>query len=108
MLESQVDIVSRPEAEAAVLGCMIVDTACIGRAAELVSADDFFCRNNQIIFEGIIEVHLAGGAFDLVLLRDWLQTKGELGDVGASIISKRLLNLCRIARTLSTMLILFA
>ena len=73
-----------PEAEAAVLGSMLLDRNCIGDVVEAVHADSFSLTEHRILFDAILslyERHKEGG-IDLVLLRDELKKRKSLEAVG--------------------------
>jgi len=73
-----------PEAEAAVLGSMLLDRDCIGDVVEAVGADSFSQTEHRILFDAILslyEKHKDGG-IDLVLLRDELKKRKSLEAVG--------------------------
>jgi replicative DNA helicase len=78
---------SMPEslaAEAAVLGSMILDPECIGDVIEIVKQDSFYRTEHQYIFDALIalfEKHRSHG-IDAVLLRDELEKRKQLEDVG--------------------------
>jgi replicative DNA helicase len=73
-----------PEAEAAVLGSMLLDRDCIADVVEAVGADSFSQTEHRILFDAILslyEKHKDGG-IDLVLLRDELKKRKSLEAVG--------------------------
>jgi len=87
-----------PAAEAAVLGSMIIDPECIGEVIEtLVNSEAFYWPGHQMIFEALIRLYEnvpkrqllgAGGGqeggegLDAVLLRDELEKRKQLQEVG--------------------------
>jgi len=78
---------SMPEslaAEAAVLGSMIIDPACIGDVVEQVKTDAFYRIENQLIFDAIVALYEKnkGEVLDAVLLRDELEKRKQLDEVG--------------------------
>jgi replicative DNA helicase len=78
---------SMPEslaAEAAVLGSMIIDPACIGDVVEQVKTDAFYRIENQLIFDAIVALYEKnkGEGLDAVLLRDELEKRKQLDEVG--------------------------
>jgi replicative DNA helicase len=78
---------SMPEslaAEAAVLGSMIIDPACISEALEQLKADAFYRIEHQIIFDALVTLYEKnkGEAIDAVLLRDELEKRKQLEEVG--------------------------
>ena len=74
------------EAEAAVLGSMVLDRNCIGHIVQVLKADSFYRLEHQLIFGSILDLYERGPEvdIDLVLLRDELRKKGHLEDVGGS------------------------
>jgi len=78
---------SMPEslaAEAAVLGSMILDPNCISEVLEHLRADAFYRVEHQIIFEALITLYEKnkGEGLDAVLLRDELEKRKQLAEVG--------------------------
>lgn len=71
---------SNIEAEACILGSMILDSRSIAAITPIVSGVDFFRPAHQIIFENIVS--MAGDAIDLVTVRDRLDNASQLGSVG--------------------------
>ena len=70
------------EAEAAVLGSMILDPVCIGQVVQTLSAEVFYRPEHQIIYDALTTLYEKSGKVDLVLLRDELKKRGKLKDVG--------------------------
>ena len=54
------------EAEAGVLGSMIIERDCIGSILGIVQADDFYSPENQIIFTALMELYMGGAPTDPV------------------------------------------
>jgi replicative DNA helicase len=71
-------------AEAAVLGSMIIDPECIGQVVELVDSEAFFRIEHRHIFDALITLYEKnkGVGIDTVLLRDELEKRNCLEDVG--------------------------
>ncbi len=70
------------EAEAAVLGSMILDRECIGQVVQLLSVESFYRPEHQAIFEALVSLYERNIAIDLVLLRDELKKQNRLDSVG--------------------------
>jgi replicative DNA helicase len=80
------------EAEAGVLGSMIIDPECINEVVEQLKAEAFYRIEHQMIFNALISLYEkspaigsqseTGGGIDAVLLRDELQKSGQLEEVG--------------------------
>lgn len=63
------------EAEASVIGSMIMDREAIVVASELITGEDFYNRQYGILFETMVEMNDAGSAVDLVTLQNRLKEK---------------------------------
>ena len=72
------------EAEMSVIGAMIMDQQAIGKATELLSADDFYARQYGIMFETIVELDKAGMAVDPVTLQEKLKEQNLPPEVYSS------------------------
>ena len=71
------------EAEAAVLGSMILDSVCIGQIIQTLNTESFYRTEHQIIFDVLTSLYEnKGGTIDLVLVRDELKTRGKLKEAG--------------------------
>ena len=71
-------------AEAAVLGSMIVEPGCIGDVVELLKAEAFYRIENRHLFNALISLYEnnKGDGLDAVLLRDELERRGQLEQIG--------------------------
>ncbi len=75
------------EAEAAVLGAMVIDPDCIGQVVQQLSDDAFYRSENQMVFNAVValwEKIKTSEDFDLVLLRDELKKRNQLDDIGGA------------------------
>ncbi len=78
---------SMPEslaAEAAVLGSMLVDPACIGEVVEQLKTDAFYHIEHRYMFDALVALYEKnkGTGLDAVLLRDELEKRHQLDEVG--------------------------
>ena len=67
------------------LGSMLIDPECIGQVLEKIKTSSSFYRHeNQIIFDALIALYEKnrGGNLDAVLLRDELEKRKQLEEVG--------------------------
>ncbi|MHC5083277.1 MAG: replicative DNA helicase [Planctomycetota bacterium] len=71
-----------PEAEAAVLGSMLLDRESIGLVIEHINADSFSLTEHRIIFEATVALYERNSEVDLVLLRDELKKRKSLDAIG--------------------------
>lgn len=70
------------EAERAVLGAMLLARDACDVAIELLVAEDFYREAHQLIFSALSQMRAEGNAVDELLLRDHLQARGELDQIG--------------------------
>jgi replicative DNA helicase len=71
------------EAEAAVLGSMMLDPECIGLVVQKIRTEVFYRLEHQMMFDAIIALwEKSGNDFDLVLLRDELKKRNQLEEIG--------------------------
>jgi len=87
---------SMPESlpsEAAVLGSMIVDPRCIGDVIELLDRNSFYHTEHQTIFDAIISLYEKnrGEGIDGLLVRNELESKGQLEGVGGLDYLRRMM-----------------
>ncbi|HVI60747.1 MAG TPA: replicative DNA helicase [Candidatus Saccharimonadales bacterium] len=70
------------EAEASLLGALLIDSDAIVKVADSVHARDFFEPRHQRIYEAINQLYQAHDAIDVLTLTDKLRNNGHLDDVG--------------------------
>ncbi|MFZ9480520.1 MAG: replicative DNA helicase [Burkholderiaceae bacterium] len=70
------------EAEASVLGGLLLDNSAWDRIGDLVSAHDFYRADHRIIFESIARLIDAGRPADVVTVFESLQSLGRADEVG--------------------------
>ncbi len=78
---------SMPEslaAEAAVLGSMIIDPQCTSEVVEQLNADAFYRLEHKMMFDALVTLYEKnrGEGMDAVLLRDELQKRNQLEEIG--------------------------
>src|SRR3546814_20445 len=64
------------EAEQAVLGGLMLAPDAYDRVADLVSEDDFYRRDHQLIFRAIRELAEKSRPYDAVTLGEWFESMG--------------------------------
>ena len=72
-----------PEAERSVIGAMILDQEAIGAAMELISGEDFYQKQFQVLFEAMTELYNEGKAVDLVTIQNRLKEKGAPPEISS-------------------------
>ena len=69
-----------PEAEASLLGGLMLSGDALESCGGIVSADDFYSLENRLVFEAIQALAGAGKPADVVTVFDWLQSAGQKKD----------------------------
>ena len=70
------------EAEASLLGALLIDSDAIVKIADVLSAEDFFDQRHQRIYEAIAQLYERHEAIDVLTLTDRLKNNGYLNMVG--------------------------
>lgn len=70
------------QAEESVIGGCLIDPNAFGRICGLLSVDDFYSHTNKIIFNAIAALNAAGSAVDVLLVDEYLKSKGLSEKVG--------------------------
>ncbi len=70
------------EAEQAVLGGLLLDTAAWDQVGDTVAAEDFYRPDHKLIFDSIGELVAESKAIDVVTVSERLERRGKLADVG--------------------------
>jgi replicative DNA helicase len=72
------------EAEASLLGAILVDKEAIVKVADMIGADDFYAQRNGLIYAAMLDLYEARQPIDLLTLANKLEGMGELDKVGGS------------------------
>lgn len=80
------------DAEASLLGALLIDSDAIVKIADDVSADDFYDPKNQRIYEAISHLYEKHSPIDVLTLSDQLKASGYLDFVGGSAYLTELTN----------------
>lgn len=70
------------EAEASLLGALLIDADAIVKIADIIAADDFYDERNKRIFEAIHQLYEKHSPIDVLTLSDQLKGTGFLDMVG--------------------------
>ena len=70
------------EAEAGVLGSMILERDCVPSVLAIVTEDDFYLPEHKAIFTALVELFMADAPTDAVALRTQLKTMNALENIG--------------------------
>jgi replicative DNA helicase len=80
------------EAEASLLGALLIDSDAIVKIADNLSAHDFFDKRNQRIYEAILQLYENHEAIDVLTLSDKLKNNGHLDSIGGAAYLTELTN----------------
>jgi replicative DNA helicase len=72
------------EAEASLLGSILIDKEAIIKIADIVSPEDFYAERNSLIFTAILDLYEARQPLDVLTLSNKLEEVGELERIGGS------------------------
>jgi len=68
--------------EEALIGSVLITPDAYVDAAPIVSADDFYLNRNRWIWEAFIELFKSDNDFDILTVKDALESSGHLEDIG--------------------------
>lgn len=80
------------EAEAAVLGAVLVNKEAMDKVADLLTDDDFYRQDHQTIFRATLRLYERQAPIDLVTLTNELEALGTLDNVGGAAYLAALVN----------------
>ncbi|HEU5348656.1 MAG TPA: DnaB-like helicase N-terminal domain-containing protein, partial [Ktedonobacterales bacterium] len=70
------------EAEAGVLGSLLIDPGAIVQVADFLRPEDFYREAHREIYRAVLDLYETSDPADLITLTDELQRRGKLDDVG--------------------------
>ncbi|MEI6581878.1 MAG: replicative DNA helicase [bacterium] len=73
-----------PQAEASLIGSLLLDKDAIIKVADIVHTEDFYVEKNGLIFDAIIRLFEKREPIDMVTLSEELEKQGVLKEVGGS------------------------
>ena len=80
------------EAERSVIGAILMDNELIGTATELLTGEDFYAKQNGILFDAMRELYLERRPIDAVTLSDKLKEKNAPEEMTSPEFIKEILN----------------
>ena len=81
-----------PQAEASLIGSLLIDKDAIIKIADIVHIDDFYIDKNGLIFSAIIKLFEKREPLDVVTLSEELEKQGSLKEVGGASYLTDLVN----------------
>ena len=70
------------EAEAAVLGAILINPDCMNKVVEIVETDYFYSPQNKLIYEGIFNLFNQSKPIDALSLAEYFKARNQLDDIG--------------------------
>ncbi|MEI9913891.1 MAG: replicative DNA helicase [Candidatus Saccharibacteria bacterium] len=70
------------EAEASLLGALLIDSEAIVKIADGLSGEDFYDKRHQYIYEAILQLYNDHSAIDVLTLSDRLSSNGQIDVIG--------------------------
>ena len=70
------------EAEAGVLGSLLIDPEAVVQVADFLRPEDFYREAHRTIFQAVLDLYETGGPADLITLTDELARRGKLDEIG--------------------------
>jgi replicative DNA helicase len=70
------------EAEASLLGALLIDSDAIVKIADTLTARDFYDKKHERIYEAILQLYERREAIDVLTLADRLKNNGQLDNIG--------------------------
>ena len=92
MSEGKKQLPQNTDAEASLLGAILIDTDALIKIADAVSADDFFDDRHRHIYQAIITLYDKHSPIDVLTLADQLKSDGFLDLVGGPAYLTELTN----------------
>jgi len=76
------------EAEASVLGSILIDSSSFIKVADFLKSSDFYSEKNQLVYSSIERLFERGSPIDLVTVAEELRRMKKFKSVGASYLSQ--------------------
>lgn len=81
-----------PQAEASLIGALLMDKDAIIKIADIVHSEDFYVEKNGLIFDAIIKLFEKREPLDVVTLSEELEKQGILKEIGGGSYLTDLVN----------------
>ena len=85
------------EAEAGVIGGMLLNSLVCDEVATIVRAQDFYSDANRRLFQCLLDMHNEGKGIDLILLTERLRRTGEMEQIGGEAYLAELMSQVEVA-----------
>ena len=81
-----------PDAEASLLGSLIIDSEAFIKIGDVVRADDFYNDQHRLIFTAMSSLHDKRSPIDILTLSEKLKSSGQLDKIGGASYLTELTN----------------
>lgn len=71
-----------PEAEKGVIGCIFFEPKTIEKVMQIITHEDFYDKKNALVYQASIELFTRHIPIDLLTVREFLDDRQRLEDVG--------------------------
>src|SRR5579884_3760057 len=92
LTSSTTELPQNTEAEASLLGALLIDSDAIVKIADMVGVNDFYEARHQRIYEAVSQLYERHEAIDVLTLTDRLKNNGYLESVGGAAFLTELTN----------------
>jgi len=92
MIAPEKTVPQNVEAEESVLGALLIDPEALFRVAPFLRPDDFYLQKNGWIYEAILALHERREPVDFVTLRNELDARGQLDEIGGAAYIAQLID----------------
>lgn len=80
------------EAEAAVLGAVIMENKALNDCLSIIDPADFYSERNKIIYQALCELTDTGKPIDSIIILNFLRERGKLDKIGGALYLSELLD----------------
>jgi replicative DNA helicase len=80
------------EAEAAVLGAVLMENRALNECLSIIGPDDFYSDRNRLVFLAMCELSDKGKPIDSIILSNHLKARGQLDRIGGQLYISDLLD----------------
>ena len=74
------------EAEKALIGSAMIDNEAFDLVCDIISAEDFYLKKNETIWQSIVRLQAQGSPADLIVINEDLRSRGVLAQVGTQYL----------------------
>lgn len=91
-MDKSKDLPNNPEAEASLLGSLLIDSDAIVKVSDILSPEDFYEERNKRIYSAAVDLYSKRSSIDVLTLTNKLKEKGHLDEIGGSAYLTELTN----------------